>query len=60
MRLAVSLLTAALFVTFAEASPKPSIVEQIKHPSLGQKHAGNCTTTCQNIGNQRICNTHCF
>jgi hypothetical protein len=22
--------------------------------------AGNCTTTCQWIGNQQVCNTHCF
>jgi hypothetical protein len=25
-----------------------------------QKLAGNCTTTCQWIGRQQFCNTHCF
>jgi hypothetical protein len=40
---------------------KPSIIDIIKQPSLlRQKLAGNCTTTCQWIGHQQVCNTHCF
>jgi hypothetical protein len=35
-----------------------SIIDQIKRPSL--KLAGNCTTTCQYVGRQQVCNTHCF
>jgi hypothetical protein len=23
-------------------------------------YAGSCTTTCYNIGNQRVCNTNCW
>ncbi len=61
MRIVVSLLTAALFVVAAQAAPKPSIIDQIKHPSLqGEKHASNCTTTCQWIGRQQVCHTYCF
>jgi hypothetical protein len=76
MRLVVSLLTAVCFVAAAEASatgvtaphsqaassaPKPSATDIIRQPSLlRQKLAGNCTTTCQWIGNQQFCNTHCF
>ena len=76
MRLVVSLLTAVSFIAAAEASatgvatpqsqaapsaPKPSTIDIIKQPSLlRQKLAGNCTTTCQWIGNQQFCNTHCF
>jgi hypothetical protein len=41
----------------AEAQPD----DIIKQPSLlRQKLAGNCTTTCQWIGRQQFCNTHCF
>jgi hypothetical protein len=76
MRFVVSLLTAVCFIAAAEASttsvatpqsqtapsaPKPSTIDIIKQPSLlRQKLAGNCTTTCQWIGNQQFCNTHCF
>jgi hypothetical protein len=63
MRNAFSLLTAALFVAAAQATPaaKPSTTDIIRQPSLlRQKLAGNCTTTCQWIGNQQFCNTHCF
>ena len=76
MRLVVSLLTAVCFIAAAEASatgvaspqsqaapsaPKPSTIDIIKQPSLlRQKLAGNCTTTCQWIGRQQFCNTHCF
>jgi len=76
MRIVVSLLTAALFVAAAEASAtgvatsqsqaapsasKPSTIDIIRQPSvLRQKLAGNCTTTCQWIGRQQFCNTHCF
>jgi hypothetical protein len=76
MRLVVSLLTAVCFIAAAEASatgvgaprsqaapsaPKPSTIDIIRQPSLlRQKLAGNCTTTCQWIGRQQFCNTHCF
>jgi len=76
MRLVVSLLTAALFIAAAEASPtgvampqsqaapsapKPATIDIIRQPSvLREKLAGNCTTTCQWIGGRQFCNTHCF
>jgi hypothetical protein len=76
LRIVVSLLTAVCFVTAAEASApgvatpqsqatrsalKPSTIDIIRQPSLlRQKLAGNCTTTCQWIGRQQFCNTHCF
>jgi hypothetical protein len=75
MRLVVSLLTAVCFIAAAEASatgvatpqsqPAPSAklstIDIIRQPSLlRQKLAGNCTTTCQWIGRQQFCNTHCF
>jgi hypothetical protein len=76
MRLVVSLLTAVCFIAAAEASapgvatpqsqvppsaPKPSTIDMIRQPPLlRQKLAGNCTTTCQWIGHQQFCNTHCF
>ncbi len=45
----------------APSAPKPSTIDIIKQPSLlRQKLAGNCTTTCQWIGRQQVCNTHCF
>jgi hypothetical protein len=73
MRIVVSLLSAVCFIAAAEASatgvatpqsqaaPKPSTIDIIRQPSLlRQKLAGNCTTTCQWIGHQQFCNTHCF
>jgi hypothetical protein len=76
MRMVVSLLTSVCFIAAAEASttgaatpqsqvtpsaPKPSTIDIIRQPSLlHQKLAGNCTTTCQWIGRQQFCNTHCF
>jgi hypothetical protein len=76
MRLVVSLLTAVCFIAAAEASatgvatpqsqaapsaPKPSTTDIIRQPSLlRQRLAGNCTTTCQWIGRQQVCNTYCF
>jgi hypothetical protein len=70
---AVCLIAAATPAALAEASPtgvampltpsapKPSTIDIIRQPSLlRQKLAGNCTTTCQWIGNQQFCNTHCF
>jgi hypothetical protein len=43
------------------SAPKSSIMDTTRQPSLlRQKLAGNCTTTCQWIGNQQFCNTHCF
>jgi hypothetical protein len=76
MRIVVSLLIAVCFIAAAEASatgvatpqsqaapsaPKPSTIDIIKRPSLlGQKLAGNCTTTCQWIGREQFCNSHCF
>jgi hypothetical protein len=46
----------------APSAPKPSTVDIIRQPSLlRQKLAGNnCQTTCQWIGRQQFCNTHCF
>jgi hypothetical protein len=45
----------------APSAPKPSTIDMIKQPSLlRQKLAGNCTTTCQWIGRQQVCNTYCF
>jgi hypothetical protein len=42
-------------------APKPGTIDIIRQPSLlRQKLAGNCTTTCQWIGRQQFCNTHCF
>jgi hypothetical protein len=50
MRIVVSLLTAALFVAAAQATPapNPSTIDIIRQPSLlRQKLAGNnCQTTC--------------
>jgi hypothetical protein len=73
MRIIVSLLTAACFIAAAEANatgvatvqsqaaPRPSTINIIRQPSLlRQNLAGNCTTTCQWIGRQQFCNTHCF
>jgi hypothetical protein len=64
MRIVVSLLTAALFVAAAQATPAPkrSTLDIIRQPSLlRQKLAGNnCQTTCQWIGGRQFCNTHCF
>jgi hypothetical protein len=73
MRLVVSLLTAACFISAGEASApgvatpqsqgalSPSTIDIIRQPSLlHQKLAGNCTTTWQWIGRQQFCNTHCF
>jgi hypothetical protein len=75
VRLVVSLLTAVCFIAAAEASAsgvapphsqtlpsatKPS-TDIIKQPSLlRQKLAGNCTTTCQWIGDRQFGNTYCF
>jgi hypothetical protein len=75
MRLVVSLLTAACFIAAADASatgvgappqaapsaPKPSTIDFIRQPPLlRQELAGDCTTSCQWIGRQQFCNTHCF
>jgi hypothetical protein len=76
MRIVVSLLTAVCFIAAAEASAtgvaapqsraapsasQPGTADIIRQPSLlRQKLAGNCTTTCQWIGRQQFCNTHCF
>jgi hypothetical protein len=75
-RIVVALLIAVCFIAAAEATatgvappqsqaapspPKPSTIDIIKQPSLlGQKLAGNCTTTYQWIGRQQFCNRHCF
>ncbi len=73
MRIVVSLLAAVCFIAAAEANatgvarpqsqaaPSPSTIDIIRQPSLlRQKLAGNCATTCQWIGHQQFCNTHCF
>jgi hypothetical protein len=62
MRIVVTLLTAALFVAAAQATPapKPSTIDIIRQPSLlRQQLADNCMTTCQWIGGRQFCNTHC-
>jgi hypothetical protein len=60
MRLIFSLF-AILWATSINAAPsKPSVADQIRHPQGQQMAGGNCTTTCQWIGNQQVCNTHCF
>jgi hypothetical protein len=60
MRLIFSLF-AILSTTSVNAAPsKPSVADQIRHPRGQQVAGGNCTTTCQWIGRQQICNTHCF
>jgi hypothetical protein len=56
-------MTGAPSVAAAQATPapKPNTIDIIKQFSLlRQKLAGNCTTTCQWIGRQQFCNTHCF
>jgi hypothetical protein len=42
------------------SAPKPSIIDIIRQPPPCQKLAGNCTTTCQWIGCEQFCTTHCF
>jgi hypothetical protein len=60
MRLIFSLL-AVLLTTSVNASPsKPSVADQIRHPQGQQVARGNCTTTCQWVGHQQVCNTHYF
>jgi hypothetical protein len=45
----------------ATSALKPGTIDIIRQPSsVRQKLAGNCTTTCQRIGSQQFCNTHCF
>jgi hypothetical protein len=45
----------------APSASQPGTIDIIRQPSLlRQKLAGNCTTTCQWIGRQQFCNTHCF
>jgi hypothetical protein len=76
MRIVMSLLTAVCFIASAEATTTgvatpqsqatPSAPEDQHHRchqaavATRQKLAGNCTTTCQWIGRQQFCNTHCF
>jgi hypothetical protein len=61
MRLIFSLLAILLTTSVVNAAPsKPSVVDQIRHPRGQQVAGGNCTTTCQWIGRQQVCNTHCF
>jgi hypothetical protein len=60
MRLIFSLV-AILVATSGNAAPsKPSVADHIRHPQ-GQQVAGRqCTTNCQWIGGQQVCNTYCF
>jgi hypothetical protein len=54
-------LLAILLTTSVNAAPsKPSVADQIRHPQGQRMAGGNCATTCQWIGNQQVCNTHCF
>jgi len=77
MRIVVSLLTAVCFIAAAEASatgaatprsqaalsaPKPSTIDQIRHPLatsvlLAQRM---CQTQCNWLGGRQFCNTYCF
>jgi hypothetical protein len=60
MRPIFSLLV-VLLTTSANAAPsKPSVADQIRHLQGQQVAGGNCTTTCQWIGHQQVCNTHCY
>jgi hypothetical protein len=67
VRLIFSLLAITLATT-ATAAPskiaplsKPSIADHVRHPQGQQVAWGrNCTTTCQYIFGQQVCNTHCF
>lgn len=52
------MLKAVIAMTFALIVAAPGIADKIRHP--GTQTAGNCTTTCTRIGNQQICNTHCY
>jgi hypothetical protein len=58
MRVVTSFVAAALLASSAHAAP--SILDQIRHPSSRERHAGMCQTRCQWIGNQQVCNTFCF
>jgi hypothetical protein len=59
MRLIFSLLAILLTTSVNAAPSKPSVADQIRHPQ-GQQLARNCTTTCQWIGNQQVCNTNFY
>ena len=60
MRLIFSLLAILLTASANPAPSKPTVADQIRRPQGQQVAGGNCTTTCQWIGNQQVCNTHCF
>lgn len=49
---------ALIAMTFAMIVAAPGITDMIRHP--GKQVAGHCTTTCQRIGNQQVCNTYCY
>ena len=54
MRIVVSFVPATLLSSLAHAAP--SILDQIRHPSSHERHAGMCQTRCRWIGNQQVCN----
>jgi hypothetical protein len=75
MRIVVSLLTAVCFIAAAEASatgvatpqsqaapwaPKPSTIDQIRHPTSVLLAQRMCQTQCNWIGGRQFCNTYCF
>jgi len=44
----------------AKITASLSVADQIRHPQGRQVAGRNCTTTCQWIGHQPVCNTHCY
>jgi hypothetical protein len=67
MGLKATITAAVLFATgittslsLAAPAPKPNTLDAIRHPNGARVAYGNCTTTCQRIGQQVICQQHCF
>jgi len=44
----------------AKITASLSVADQIRHPQGRQVAGRNCTTICQWIGHQQVCNTHCY
>ena len=44
----------------AKITASLSVADQIRHPQGDRWLGRNCTTTCQWIGRQQVCNTHCY
>ena len=54
----IALILIALFCLSGTASAT-TIVTKVPSATLIKK-ISNCTTTCRTVGNQQICNTHCW